>query len=135
MSEHPNFLIVCDHGIRGGRLDPVVRFQWGQQGWEIPLQFTAAALTLLTGDQLTLNHLGEEATRLHYEIPCQTTHCTRREYRSPEDKLQTLFTEIAGNEKFRTLFAASATAAEITVTLDALHYARDTLRKHFGLRV
>ena len=44
MSEHPDFLIVCDHGARGGRLDPVARFQWGQYGWELPLQFTAAAL-------------------------------------------------------------------------------------------
>lgn len=130
----PDFLIVCDHGIRGGRLDPVVRFEMGRHGWQIPLQFTAAALRPLTGDQLTRSHHGDQATRLHYEIPCQTARCTRRPYRSDEAKLQTLFTEIAGNEQLRTVFAVSATDARITVTLDALHYARDTLKKR-GLSV
>jgi hypothetical protein len=134
MSEHPDFVIVCDHGVRGGRLDPVARFEWGQHGWELLLQFSAAALRPLTGDQHTRTHLGDEATRLHYEIPCQNARCTRRAYRSDEAKLQTLFGEIARNEKIRTVFAASATDAEITITLDALHYARDTARQR-GLRV
>jgi hypothetical protein len=134
MSEHPDFLIVCDHGARGGRLDPVARFQWGQYGWELPLQFTAAALRPLTGDKHTRTYLGEEATRLHYEIPCQVLGCSCRAYRSGESQLATLLGEIARNEKFRAVFAVSATDAEITITLDALHHARDTA-KRYGLRV
>jgi hypothetical protein len=27
-SEHPEFVIVCDHGVRGGQLDEVARYTW-----------------------------------------------------------------------------------------------------------
>lgn len=112
----------------------VARFEWGEQGWYLPLQFSAAILTPLKGDEHAQAHLGDEATRLHYEIPCQARHCRCRAYRSDQANLQTLFAEIAGNEKFRSVFAVSATDAAITITLDALHYARDTA-KRYGLRV
>ena len=128
MSEHPDFLIVCDHGVSGGELDPVARFEWGQHGWQyLPLQFTAATLSPLKGDEHSHAHLGDEATRLHYEIPCQNQRCFRRAYRSDEAKLQTLLDVIAHNDKFQGL-------TEITLTLDALHYARDTAKQR-GLRV
>jgi hypothetical protein len=60
--------------------------------------------------------------------------CSCRAYRSGESQLATLLGEIARNEKFRAVFAVSATDAEITITLDALHHARDTA-KRYGLRV
>ena len=114
----------------------VVSTQWrGSNGVRTAgsCRCSAAALRPLTGDQHTRTHLGDEATRLHYEIPCQNARCWRG-YRSDESKLQTLFGEIARNEKIRAVFAASATDAEITITLDALRYARDTA-KQLGLRV
>lgn len=37
MSEHPDFVILCDHGIRGGALDPVGRYRWDDpQGVWLP---------------------------------------------------------------------------------------------------
>lgn len=135
MSEQrPHFLIVCNHGIDGGPLDPVARFEWGEHGWYLPLQFTAAALRPLTGDQITQPHLGDEATRLHYEIPCQETRCSTWAYRSDDEKLQTLLTKIATDETFRDAVTVSADEKLIVMRLYALHLARRYAKKD-GLHV
>jgi hypothetical protein len=129
MTEHPDFLIVCDHGVRGGSLDPVVRFHWlPEHGWQIPFpQFTATKLTPMTGDERTLSHVGEQPTRLHYQIACQARLCVRDklEYRSPEEKLQALFTAIAGHEELRA--GLPRTDGALTLSIPGLQEIRNRL--------
>jgi hypothetical protein len=126
MIEHPDFLIVCDHGVRDGTLDPVARFQWlPEHGWQLLLQFTAAKLTLMTDDDPTKSYSGEQATRLHYQIACQAKRCARDklEYRSPEEKLQTLLAAIAGHEELRA--GLPRTDGALTLSLPGLQQIRD----------
>jgi hypothetical protein len=58
----------------------------------------------------------------------------RRPYRSDVAKLQALFSMIATDQKFF-VFTVSVTDSEITLTLDALHAARDTAKSKYGLHV
>ena len=72
------------------------------------------------------------------EILCpavQEKRCSRRAYRSDEDKLRTLLTKIATDEKFRTVFAVHADDSLIVIKLDSLHLARATAKQHYGLDV
>jgi hypothetical protein len=145
MSSHPDFVIVCDHGNPGGPLDQLARFEWsaakaGISGttfygsWVLPLQFTAARLDVLTGDQLAEPHLGDEPTRTHYEIPCQAPRCRRRPYRADEARFQNLVNLIVDTPELHAVIArefpeVSFTNDEVVLTLDALHWTRDTLAR------
>jgi len=97
MTNQPDFVIVCDHG-NPGALDHVARFEWSatdvgiggtkfEGTWVLPLQFTAARLDILAEDQLARQHLGDEPTRTHYDIPCRVIGCSRRPYRADEARL------------------------------------------------
>jgi hypothetical protein len=148
MTEHPDIIIVCDHGIRGGRLDEVVRYTWPEKRdsdiayWGVPV---AGRSGLVNQEQLMGNRRGANSLsdlfafgppRLHHEIICVKRGCTRLRYRSDVARLQTLFDAIAADDDtLRTVFAVSASDTEIVVTLDSLHLARDTARRRYGLRV
>lgn len=147
---HPAIEIVCDHGIRGGSLDRVARFEWMSDGgyWYLPNQFTPAETVSLVGDepQHTAAARGNfaDATRNHYEIPCPKAYvghrevngmlCTRREYRADGEKLQNILDLIGHDDRFR-IFTVSADESQVVVTLDALHKARDTAKDHLHLLV
>jgi hypothetical protein len=143
MTSQPRFDIACNHGVVGGPTDVVARFEWRDDDggyWWLPLQFTATVMTPLDGDAHAAAHLGMAPSRVHYEIPCQASRCNCRAYRVDAVKLQTLFHLIAEHAEFRTVIASkltdgvATTDSAITVTLDALHYARDTA-KQYGLPV
>ena len=72
---------------------------------------------------------------MHHEIICVTQHCRCRAYRSDVARLQTLFRAIADNGDLRDVLAASFTDTEITITLEALHLARDTAKRAHRLDV
>jgi hypothetical protein len=146
MSEHPDFVIKCDHLIRGGHLDEVVRYTWppsihpGVAHWGEPKAGPSGEVrqTQLAGNRPRINSLfttDPDLPRLHHEIICVTQHCTCRAYRSDVARLQTLFRAITDNGVLRDVFAAAVTDTEITITLDALHLARDTVTRAHGLHV
>lgn len=147
MSEHPDITIVCDHGIRGGQLDEVVRYTWPDHRdphtahWGVPIAGPSGEVreTQLAGDQPGATRLGDLFTgapaRLHHEISCVTRGCTRLAYRSDLARLQTLFDAITNEQILREVFTVSATPTEVTITLDALHLVRDTAKRKYRLRV
>ena len=142
MTNQPDFVIVCDHG-NPGALDHVARFEWSatdvgiggtkfEGTWVLPLQFTAARLDILAEDQLARQHLGDEPTRTHYDIPCRVIGCSRRPYRADEARLQNLFNLIVDTTALHAIITnefpeVSFTDREIVLTIDALHWTRDTL--------
>ena len=73
--------------------------------------------------------------RMHHEILCTTPYCLARAYRSDVARLQTLLRAIVDIDVLRDVLAVSATDTAVTVTLEALHAARDIVRRHYGLRV
>jgi len=143
MSGHPDLIIVCDHGIRGGQLDGVLRYKWPERRdpriahWGIPFPGPSGEVRQT---QLTGNHPGGDPfstdgiPRYHHEIICVNKGCMRRAYRSDVAKLQAFFGVIATDQKF-CVFTVSVTDSEITLTLDALHVARDTAKSKYGLHV
>lgn len=140
MNEYPDFVIVCEHGIRGGDVDPVGRYRWDDPQWIWVPVGDAIKATYLEGHRPGWWHpdkADDEPSRVHHEIICPkaAAGCRRRYYRTDDDKIQTLLAVIAGNKKFRDVFAASATDTEVTITLFALHAARDTARTRFRMNV
>lgn len=159
IDNRPHFLIVCDHGIRGGQLDKVAWLPWmprlletrglpqtGRRDWWFVNEGDdAVELFDLDGNRRVdwsplrstwdKGFISEEPTRKAFEIPCPVARCSRRAYRSDADRLQTLFNLIATDAQFRGAVAVSATDAQITVRLDVLHLARDTARTRFQLNV
>jgi hypothetical protein len=145
--QHLNFLIVCNHGIRGGQLDPVMRLPWwpDRGDWWSTQDDDVSRLTALEGNRQGWNphrlisgyqdKPDDEPMRMHQEIPCPKEGCTRRAYRSDGAKLQTLFKVIATDQKFRDVFPVSVDDTMIVITLEALHLARDTAKTRYGLLV
>jgi hypothetical protein len=147
MTEHPDFLIVCEHGVDGGQLDEVVRYRWPDHGddpdiahWGFPEVGPSGEViqTQLAGDLPETDRLSDIFThglpRLHHEIICTQRGCMRRRYRADLAQLQTLFDAIAADDTLRRI-TVSATDSEIVITLYALHLARDTAKRRYGLRV
>jgi hypothetical protein len=146
MSEHPDFVIVCDHRIRGGHLDELVRYTWpdhrdpriGYWGEPKPGLSGEVRQTQLAGNRPRTNSIfttDPDPPRLHHEIICVTPHCRCRAYRSDVARLQTLFRAITDDSVLRDVVAVSVTDIEITITLEALHLARDTAKRARGLDV
>ena len=146
MSEYPDFVIVCHHGIRGGHLDELVRYTWpprrhpGVAHWGVPIRGPSGEVrqTQLAGNRPGSNSIfttDPGLPRMHHEIICVTQHCRCRAYRSDVARLQTLFRVIADNGILRDVFAVSVTDTEITITLDALHLARDKVKRAHRLDV
>jgi hypothetical protein len=147
MSKHPDILLVCDHGIRGGQLDEVVRYIWPDHSdpytayWGVPFVGPSGQVieTQLTGSQPGISRLTDLITngpfRFHHEIICVQRGCTRLAYRSDVARLQTLFDAITNEQILQEVFTVSATESEITITIDALHEVRDTAKRKYGLRV
>lgn len=156
MALPPSFVVVCDHGIRGGQLDGVAWLSWfaDRRQW-----------SFLSGDGLDQaveifdmdgnrrvdwqpmrssmwepTYRSEEPTRTAFEIRCCRPRCSRRPYRSDTDRLQVLLDLIAGNAQFRDIVTVSVTDGEhaepatVFITLDSLHLARDTARASFRLK-
>ena len=146
VSEHPDRVIVCAHGIRGGHLDEVVRYRWpprrrpGVAHWGIPIPGPSGEVrqTQLAGNRPGTNSIFTAEPgmpRMHHEIICVTQHCRCRAYRSDVARLQTLFRAISDNSVLRDALAVSVTDTEITITLESLHLARDTAKRTLGLHV
>lgn len=147
MTEHPDIIIVCDHGIRGGHLDEIVHYTWPDHPdphiayWGVPVIGPSGQViqTQLAGNLPGANRLSDLFThglpRLHHEIICMQRGCTRLRYRSDVKRLQTLFDAIADIDTLRHLLTVSASDTEIVVTLDALRLARDTAKRRYGLHV
>jgi hypothetical protein len=65
MSKHPDILLVCDHGIRGGQLDELVRYTWPDHRdphtayWGVPFVAPSGQVneTQLTGNQHGISRL------------------------------------------------------------------------------
>jgi len=148
---HPNFLIVCDHGIPGdhsrcdhstgcSEVDRVAWLPWfaDRPGWWAAEGVDEAALriSLLEGKQrgwdpwrIVENPYPKpddnDPRRFHIEIICTAPHCSRRAYRSDDDKLQTLLGTIAADDRFRACFTIEASESVIVMTLKQLAEARD----------
>jgi hypothetical protein len=146
MSKIPDFIIVCNHRIRGGHLDGVVRYTWpphsnpGVAHWGVPIPGPSGEVrqTQLAGNRPKTNSIfttDPDPPRMHHEIICVTQHCRCPAYRSDVARLQTLFRAIADNDVLRDVLAVSVTDTEITITLEALHLGRDTARRTYGLHV
>ena len=143
--DRPNFVVVCDHGIQGGLLAPVARFEWSAEqvgiggreyegSWVLPLQFTGARLDVLSGDDLARQDRGDEVTRTHLEIPCQEPRCSQRDYRGDETRFQTLANLVVDTPELHSVLAqrfsgCSFDERAVVVTLAALLWVRDTLAK------
>jgi hypothetical protein len=149
MSDQPDFVIVCDHGIRGGQLDHVARYRpvlFAPRGaaapeiidsdhWWPTQDDDVVRLTPLEGDRrgwpLPRQMPGyqdkpdDEPMRRHHEIPCPADDCTLWAYRGDDDELQPLFRLIVSDQRYHNL-CVSVTDTEITMTLGALRSARDT---------
>ena len=108
VSEHPDRVIVCAHGIRGGHLDELVRYRWpprrrpGVAHWGIPIPGPSGEVrqTQLAGNRPGTNSIftaDPGLPRMHHEIICVTQHCRCRAYRSDVARLQTLFRAISDN--------------------------------------
>jgi hypothetical protein len=163
MSEQrPHFLFVCDHGIRGDHLrcdhsiscsevDRVAFLPWcpDRPGWWASdgVDERAIGVWAMEGDNpgwdpkwLVSGWTDPDEPDLRrdaIEIRCLGLdgRCSRRPYRSDGDKLQTLLMTIATDEKFLTTFTMQADESQIVMTLEALHSARDTAKRCYGLRV
>lgn len=153
MALHPNFAIVCDHGIRGGGLDGVAWLAWfadrGQWSFLSGDGIDAAVeLFDMDGDRRVdwqpMRSMWDqtasagEPTRTAVEVRCDAPRCSRRPYRSDTGRLQVLLGCIASNAQFRDVVAAwvsDSEPASVVIKLDSLHMARDTARASFRLRV
>jgi hypothetical protein len=144
MSGRPDFIIVCNHGIRSGHLDEVVRYTWPDRNpyiahWGIPVAGPSGEVrqTQLAGNRRGITSLtaDPDPLRMHHEIICVTQGCMCRAYRADVARLQTLFDALADDQTLRGVFTVSATDSEITITLAALHSARDTAKHRYRLRV
>ena len=147
VSEHPDVVIVCHHGIRDGELDEVVRYIWPDHRdpriahWGVPIPGPSGAVrqTQLAGNRPGVTSFfsttDPDLPRMHHEIICTTPHCRCRAYRSDVARLQTLFRAISDNGVLRDVLAVSVTDIEITITLESLHLARDTAKRARGLDV
>jgi hypothetical protein len=138
----PDFLFVCDHGVRGGQLDPVARLPWlaDRPGWWAAEGEDEDAIRLfaMEGSQRGWTRsivepppAQDDPRRFAIEIICpqrRNGRCSRRSYRSDDDKLLALLTTIATDEKYRTMFTVSADEQLIVMTLDALQYAHQQTR-------
>jgi hypothetical protein len=136
---HPDFVIVCDHGGRGGQLDRVARLPWfaDRPGWWGAESVDEAAIRIWAMEGEERGHDPKwfrpewtspdepDLRRLAIEIICTAPHCSRRSYRSDDDKLQTLLTMIATDDRFRAVFTIEASESVIVMTLDQLEMARD----------
>lgn len=154
MSIHrPNFLIVCDHGIRGdhsrcdhsigggcSEVDRVALWPWwpnDNQWWPVEKPDNFSLVSPMYGDQ----HAGrfperlisgyeakptDEPMRFHHEIPCLTEGCTQWSFRSPNDELQRLFMLLSTDERFRKGFPIFVAETLVAIRLDLLHRAHDT---------
>ncbi len=107
---------------------------FAEGNWRMPPQFADIRLTLLAGDRKVELHNGEKPGRLHLEIICPAIGCTRRPYRTGESQLMNLFSAISSDPQLRAV-AVSATAEDITITLDGLHATRDAARARYRLDV
>jgi hypothetical protein len=156
MGEHrPDFLIVCDHGDRG-KVDRVGLLSWFPEhpGWWPATVDDEAAIRIwpMEADQRGWNPkwLRPEVDtspddldrrRFAIEIRCLDEHCTTWEYRSEDDKFQSLLMKIATDGEpcgeCGLPFAVTVVAddARILVALQQLHLAREHAKHHYGLRV
>ena len=139
----PDVLIVCDHGVRGGALDPAALLPWfpDRPGWwpaegvDEHIRLWLMEGTSRGWDPWQAVHPTEpDHRREALEIPCPETRCSRRPYRTDGDKLQVLLTAIADDAAARTLFTVRADERVIVITLESLHAARDLAKQH-GLPV
>jgi len=145
MSKIPDFIIVCNHRIRGGHLDGVVRYTWpphsnpGVAHWGVPIPGPSGEVrqTQIAGNRPKPTRSSQRSR--------PTPHAPRDHlrdatlpvpaYRSDVARLQTLFRAIADNDVLRDVLAVSVTDTAITITLEALHLGRDTARRTYGLHV
>ena len=148
-SHRPNFLFVCDHGVRGGPLDRVALLPWfaDRPGWWAAKGVDGHAIRMwpMEGDRRgwdpkwlgpERHHLDEpDPRRFAIEIVCPAPHCSRRPYRSDDDRLQTLLTAITTDERLRGVFTVSADESVIVMTLEALHAAREIASAKYRLTV
>jgi hypothetical protein len=143
--QRPDFLIVCDHGINGGDLDEAGLLPWfaDRPGWWVAEGIHEHIKAwLMEGAQrgwdpwlmVQCPEPADDPRREAIEIPCPASRCTRRAYRSDGDKLNTLLTTIAGDHRFRDVFAVHADESVIVIKLERLHMARDLAKRH-GLLV
>lgn len=142
----PNFLFVCDHGIRDGELFIVALLPWipDRPGWWAAKGVHEAALKVwpMEGDQrghdskwLMPDWTDPDEPDLRGEaIEIQCTKCTQRAYRSDGGRLHTLLTKIVTDEQFRAV-TVSADEKLIVMRLQALHSAREYVKRHCGLQV
>lgn len=152
MSEQrPHFGFVCDHGDRGAPLDRVGLLPWfpDRPGWAPAQGVDERAFVLWPMEGGQRGHdpkwlpvpgwtIGPDEPDLRsdaIEIRCLAKHCTTWTYRCDEDRLQTLLTKIATDEKFRNAVTVSANEKLITMRLQALHLARKYAREYYRLRV
>jgi hypothetical protein len=147
--QRPNFLFVCDHGIRGGQLDRAALWPWlpERASWWAAEGIDEESISLypMTAERrgwdpkwLTPAQTGPDEPDLRREaaeIKCPEPRCSQRAYRCDDEKLQTLLTKIATDDKFRTVFAVRADESQIVMTLHALHAARDTAKRCYRLQV
>lgn len=149
--QRPDFLFVCDHGIRGGPLHRVALLPWlaDRDGWGAAQGVDEHAIGVwpMEADRRGQDpkwlpipglQVGPEEPDLRrdaVEIRCLTPRCSRRAYRCDDAKLQTLLTTIAADGKLRAVVTVSADESQIRMTLDALHLARDTVKNYYHLHV
>jgi hypothetical protein len=147
--QRPHFLIVCDHGIRGGQLDRVALLPWFPErpGWWAAKGVDEPAIRLwpmegnrrgwdpkwLGPERLTASE--PDPRREAIEIGCPVEACTTWAYRSDDKKLQTLLTKIATDPQFRAAVTVSADEKLIVMKLKAMHLARGYTQKHYHLQV
>jgi hypothetical protein len=135
VGQPPHFLLVCDHGICGGRLDRVALLPWlpEQRGWGTA-QGPAIRLFAMQGDNrghdpkwLVSAWTGPDEPDLRreaIEIGCPEPQCSRPAYRSDAAKFQTLLTTITTDDQLRAAVTITADDTVIVMRLDALHSAR-----------
>ena len=149
MSEYPDFVIVCDHGIGGDDAEPelVWRYRWddGQGVWTpegdgvsppgveaVVYGGGAVTVTFMSGDRAGWFHADKadnEPLREHHEIKCLCLkpRCGRR-FRIPAEDLQMVFATISipsTRESLRALAPSVADGNSVPVSLTALQGIRD----------
>lgn len=149
-----DFLFVCDHGVRGdhsrcdhsigcSEVDRVALLPWfpdrpGRWAAE-GVDEAAIGIWAMEGNRrgfdpwrivLAAQRRPDpgDPRREAIEIRCLEEHCTTWAFRSDGEKLQTLLTKIATDEKLRTAVTVSADEKLIVMKLQALHLARKTVR-------
>lgn len=146
--KHPDVIIRCDHGHRGGDAEVIQRFRWMiSQGHWVPTRQRGASATSLRGDDSTISAasiedylqiISSERLRTKYEVLCGIGRCPNR-VPAPIDHLEDVFSilDVDNNpvrvmaplaDRFETRDVVNAlitrrTRDDITLTLDSLRLA------------